>query len=492
MYEASDTYRDGASLERYGFNPTVAYTMGRSTTLRAGYERFHDDRTADRGIPSFGRGPVQTASSTFFGDPGQSNTFVTVNALTAALDHNFNGRLLLRNRTRYADYDKFYQNIYPSGASASQATLSAYNHKIGRRNIFNQTDVTLTARTGDIAHDLLIGAEAGRQWTEQFRNTGYFGSATTALVPLYNPVYQGEVTFKQSATDADNETMVGTGSVYVQDQISISPKVRFIGGARLERFDLDYRDNRADQTRHRNDHMLSPRAGVVVKPVESASFYASYGVSFLPGSGDQFTTLTDITKALEPEHFTNYEAGVKWDLLDRLAGTAAAYRLDRTNSRSVDPLDPAKVIQTGAQRSQGIELGASGNVTQAWEIAAAAARQSATIIRPTASSAAGAHAPMVPGRTLSLWNKYSFTDRLGAALGVIRQGKVFAAIDNKVTLPSFTRVDGAAFAGIGFGLRAQLNVENVLNVKYFPTAHSNSNISPGSPRAARLSITAEF
>ena len=99
---------------------------------------------------------------------------------------------------------------------------------------------------------------------------------------------------------------------------------------------------------------------------------------------------------------------------------------------------------------------------------------------------------MVPERTLSLWNKYSFTDRLGAALGVIRQGKVFAAIDNKVTLPSFTRVDGAAFAGIGFGLRAQLNVENVLNVKYFPTAHSNSNISPGSPRAARLSITAEF
>jgi len=69
---------------------------------------------------------------------------------------------------------------------------------------------------------------------------------------------------------------------------------------------------------------------------------------------------------------------------------------------------------------------------------------------------------------------------------------VFAGIDNKVTLPSFTRYDGALFLKIGLGLRAQLNVENILNVKYFPTANSNSNISPGSPREARLSITAEF
>ena len=105
---------------------------------------------------------------------------------------------------------------------------------------------------------------------------------------------------------------------------------------------------------------------------------------------------------------------------------------------------------------------------------------------------AGARVPFVPETSLSLWNKYSFTNKLGAALGVIRQSEMFAAIDNKVTLPSFTRVDAALFAGLGFGLRAQVNVENVFNVKYFPTAHSNNNISPGSPREARVSITAAF
>ena len=343
-----------------------------------------------------------------------------------------------------------------------------------------------------MSHDLLVGAEIGRQSTDNFRNTGYFGSATTVAVPLSDPAYTGDVNIRQSSSDADSRSIVVTSSFYAQDQITLSPQLRLIAGARLEKFAIEFTDNRTMAERDRNDEMLSPRVGLVVKPVESASFYASYGVSFLPGSGDQFTTLTDITRALEPERFTNYEAGVKWDLHDRLSLTAAAYRLDRTNTRSVDPLDPTKILQAGAQRSQGIEIGATGNVTSAWEIAAAASRQSAKIERATASSAAGARTPLVPERSLSLWNKYSFTQRFGAALGVVSQSRVFAAIDNKVTLPSFTRFDGALFAGIGFGLRAQVNVENIFNVKYFPTSNGNNNIAPGSPREARLSITAEF
>jgi catecholate siderophore receptor len=492
VYEHSDLFRNGTSLERSGINPTLSIAgTSRKTRLSLGYEHFGDRRTADRGIPSFEGKPVETSPATFVGNSEESFARIGVNTASATVSHDA-GSFQLRNHTRYSDYNKFYQNIYPSGATATLATLSAYNHRIGRQNIFNQTDATLSMRSGDISHNLLLGVEIGRQSTDQFRNTGYFGAATTASVPLSDPAYPGDVTFKQSASDADNATTVDTRSVYVQDQISISPEVRFVAGARVEQFDLDFTDNRTSAARRRKDNMFSPRAGLVIKPAESASFYVSYGISFLPGSGDQFTTLTDITRALEPERFTNYEAGVKWDVRDRLSLTAAAYRLDRTNSRSVDPLDPARVVQTGAQRSQGIELGATGSVTSKWEVAAAAARQAAKVIRATASSAAGARAPLVPERTLSLWNKYSLTDRLGAALGVIRQSKVFAAIDNKVTLPSFTRFDGALFAGIGFGLRAQINVENILNVKYFPTAHSNNNISPGSPREARLSITAEF
>jgi catecholate siderophore receptor len=494
VYENSDLFRNGVSLERSGINPTLTFaTRSHATRLVAGYEYFNDHRTADRGIPSFQGKPVDTDPSTFFGNPEQSRARIGVNSATATLSHDA-GAVQVRNNTRFAGYDKFYQNVYPGAVDASgmNVNLSAYNHSVGRRNVFNQTDVTWTAGTGAVAHDLLAGIEVGRQSTNNFRQTGYFGNATSFLAPLSRPLYADAVTFRQSSSDADNSTVVGTASAYVQDQLTITPQVRILAGARLENFAIRFTDNRANAVRRRTDHMISPRAGVVVKPSELVSVYASYSLSFLPGSGDQFTSLTDVTAALRPERFTKYEAGIKWVALDRLALSAAAYSLDRTNTRAVDPLDPTKSVQTGAQRSRGVELSAIGSVTSAWEIAAGYSRQEANIVRATAASAAGASVPLVPSRSISLWNKYSISKRIGAGVGVVHQSDVFAAIDNKVTLPAFTRFDGALFAGLGYGLRAQLNVENLFDVKYYPTSNGNNNISPGSPRAARFSVTASF
>jgi catecholate siderophore receptor len=59
-------------------------------------------------------------------------------------------------------------------------------------------------------------------------------------------------------------------------------------------------------------------------------------------------------------------------------------------------------------------------------------------------------------------------------------------------LPGFTRVDAAAYVALGARLRAQANVENVLDQEYFSSAHSNTNITPGSPRALRVALTTRF
>jgi catecholate siderophore receptor len=495
VYENSSSFRDEVSLERSGVNPTFSVaTLSRRTGMVVGYEHFEDRRTADRGIPSFQGKPVDTEPSTFFGNPDENSSRVKLDAATATISHDA-GKLQLRNNTRFAHYDKSYQNIYPGSvaASGSDVNLVAYSNAIGRHNIFNQTDITWTASAGRVRHDLLAGAEVGRQATDNFRRTGYFGeNATSLLVPLSAPTTATSATFRQSATDADNGSVVTTASLYLQDQIALSRQLRVIAGARYERFGIRFKDQRSETELTRDDEMISPRAGVVFKPADLVSLYASYSLSFLPGSGDQFTTLTTATSALEPERFANYETGVKWDALDRLALTAAVYRLDRTNTRAQDPADPTRFVQTGAQRSQGVELGATGSVTPKWEIAGGFARQNATITSATASSAAGARVPLVPHTSISLWNRYSLTSSFGAALGVIRQADVFAAIDNTVTLPAFTRFDAAVFTKIGWGLEAQMNIENLFDVKYYPTSNGNNNIAPGAPRSARVSVRAAF
>lgn len=495
VYERSDMFRDGASLERSGINPAITIvSQSLKTRINAGYEYFRDHRTADRGIPSFEGRPVATSPSTFFGNPDESYSKAIVNSATATLSHDA-GRVQIRNNARVASYDKVYQNVYPGAVDAAGAnvSVSAYRQATDRYNLFNQTDVTWTGFTGDVTHDFLAGVELGRQATDNFRSTGYFnGTATSVLVPVGRPFASSPVTFRQSSSDADNETIAGTRSLYVQDQVTISPQLRVVGGARYEQFDVRYRDHRSATRLTRTDGMVSPRFGLIFKPAELVSIYASYSRSYLPGSGDQFSSLSEVTSALRPERFANYEAGAKWDVLDRLGISAAVYRLDRTNTRAVDPAAPTKFVQTGAQRSQGFELSATGNVTPAWELAAGIARQNAVITSATTASAAGASVPLVPRTSLSLWNRYAVTGRFGVALGAVHQSGVFAAIDNKVTLPAFNRFDAALFAGIAHGIMAQVNVENLLNARYYPTAHSNNNILPGSPRAARASLTASF
>jgi len=77
-------------------------------------------------------------------------------------------------------------------------------------------------------------------------------------------------------------------------------------------------------------------------------------------------------------------------------------------------------------------------------------------------------------------------------LGLVHRGDVFTSADNLVVLPAFTRVDGGVFYDVSDRLLAQLNVENLFDARYYASAHSNTNITPGSPRAFRITLTTRF
>jgi catecholate siderophore receptor len=491
LYEDSQGFRDAAHLERYGVNPTVALAAGGNTFVRLGYELFDDRRTVDRGIPSFRGRPSSAGVTTFFGDPDVSHASARVHAAGASVEHGTAAGLTIRNRTRFVHYEKFYQNVFPGAVNAAgtQVSLSAYNNSHTRTNLFNQTDLTYGLNTGSVRHTLLLGAELGRQATDNFRNTGYLdGGATSTSVPFDRPTVSLPVTFRQSATDADNHVTANVAAVYAQNQIALSPQWQAILGLRYDRFDLRFHDDRKGQELRRDDRLLSPRAGLVYKPVEPLSVYGAYGLSYLPSAGDQFSSLTATTQTLKPERFTNYELGAKWDVRPDLSLTTAAYRLDRTNSSAPDPADPARTVQTGSQRTTGYELGATGNLTRAWQVAGGWASQRATIRSATTAAKPGATVPLVPHHTLSLWNRYQVARALAAGVGVVHQARVYAAVDNSVTLPSFTRVDGALFVTLNSHLRAQLNVENLLDRRYYPSSQGNNNIMPGASRTVRLSL----
>jgi catecholate siderophore receptor len=199
-----------------------------------------------------------------------------------------------------------------------------------------------------------------------------------------------------------------------------------------------------------------------------------------------------VTEQLKPERFNNYEVGVKWDAPAGLSLTSAVYQLDRNNTRSTDPNDPTRIVQTGSQRTRGYELGLNGHITRTWQIAGGYAYQNAEVTSATAAARLGAQAGQVPHHTVSLWNNYRFHPRLSGALGIVYRSDMFAAIDNTVTLPGYTRADAAAYFRLNQSLRLQANVENLTNTRYYVNADSNTNISPGFPRTLRVGLTASF
>jgi catecholate siderophore receptor len=499
LYEDSDSYRDGVGVERYGFNPTVAFRVGPNTTLRAGYEHFHDERIADRGIPSFNGRPVDTAPGTFFGDPSKSPTDATVNFLSSLLEHRFGSRLTLRNRLSYGDYDKFYQNVFPGAvnAAASTVAISAYSTATTRQNLFNQTDLIFSARTGRFGHTLLFGTEFGRQETDNFRQTGFFSSlganVATFNAPLTAPTISLPMAFRQNATDADNHGVTTIASVYAQDQIALSKRVEAVVGLRFDSFNAEVTNNRTAAGFTSDDGLLSPRVGLIYRPILPLSLYASHSLTYLPRAGEQLSSLSLTNQALDPEEFRNYEIGAKWDAGPSFSFTAAVYRLDRGNVIVPDPDNPAVSILVDAQRTRGLELGVNGNLTREWTIAGGYAYQDGRITRSISATAqAGATLPQLPTHSISLWNKYGFTPRLAAALGVIYRGEVFTSTDNLVVLPAWTRIDAAVYYDLTSMFRAQVNIENLFDEDYYLNAHSNTNITPGSPRAVRFALTTRF
>lgn len=496
LAETADSFRDGVTSERSGINPTLQAKWGAHATLRLSYEHFTYAMVTDRGIPSLSGRPIDTAPSTFFGGPSLSPTDMTLNVGEVVFDHQ-RGSAHLHSTTRFGAYDKAYQNLYPGAVSAngSSVALSAYANATARENLLHQTDLTWTMENGRTRHDLLAGIELGRQVTDNRRTTGFFSdlgpNVTTLNVPVSRPTVAPVLTFRPSSSDADNHGVAQTAAVYVQDQVHLNARWIAVLGLRHDQFQMRLRNNRNGSIISTEDRLWSPRAGLIYKPQPNLSLYASYSQSYLPRAGDQLAGLTLANSALEPEAFRNQEVGIKWDLKPNLALTLATYRLDRTNVAVASPVAPTQLILVDGQSSSGLELGLNGTLRPGWTVAGGYAFQDGEITQTQSAMAkAGARLAQLPKQSLSLWNRVEVTPRLGLGLGLLHRSAQFTSTDNSVTLPGYSRVDAAVYWRVNPHLKAQLNIENLFDIGYFASAHNNNNITPGSPRAIKMTLSA--
>jgi catecholate siderophore receptor len=495
VYENLDSHRDFVGGERYAWNPYVAFKLGENWNLGLSYEYVNDDRTTDRGIPSIATGagqpnrPISGYRDQFFGVPGVNRTKLEAHIAKLRLDGQIADNLSFSSTMLYGDYDKIYVNVFANGAATAQngtVALSSYSDPTQRENFIAQGNLVWDVNTGPLEHKILIGAEYGDQKSANRRINGTLSSSTFNLATGVFSTVNFNVLNRNTVSDVE------FFSAYVQDQISIGAHIDVVAGLRYDSFDIQGVDlfPVIDRPFARKDDKISPRLGLIFKPQENVSLYGSYSQSFLPRSGDQFLALSVTQENLAPEKFTNYELGAKWDIRPNLNLALALFQLDRSNATTPDPANPLASINVGKTRTKGVELSVAGRITPEWQLHGGYGYQDAALAGNDL-----VRLGQVPKHQASLWNRYDFTDRLAAGVGIIHQSSQFAAIRTMATttkLPAFTRVDAALYYDLSNAVQLQVNVENLFDTAYFADAHNNNNISTGAPVNGRFTIRAKF
>ena len=345
-YESLDNHRDYFGGERFAVNPYFAAKLGENWSLGLSYEYAHDDRVTDRGIPSVATGiglpnaPLSGFDSQFFGVPGVNATRLEAHIAKLRLDGELADNLKFTTTLLYGDYDKIYVNAFANGAATSPTgtvVLDAYSDPTRRQNYIGQANLIWDVRTGGVEHKILMGLEYGSQKTANQRLNRVFTPGN--VLNLASPVFP-QVTFTTPSRNTVSD--VRFFSAYAQDQIALSEHFDAVVGIRYDRFRIEGTDLIPATPRafSRTDEKVSPRVGLIYKPQENVSVYASYSQTFLPRSGDQFVSLSTVQENLEPERFTNFELGIKWDIAPSLSATFALYQLDRTNATT--PIRPIR------------------------------------------------------------------------------------------------------------------------------------------------------
>jgi len=314
-----------------------------------------------------------------------------------------------------------------------------------------------------------------------------------ANIDLFEPVYSGVRPVFPAVPDATRRQ--DWFGLYFQDQIDLLGNLHVLGGGRYDWASTEESQSATDAAEGVDDRAFSPRVGLVYQPTSWLGLYGSYSESF--GAFAQLGR-SRTGEAFGPETATQYEAGLKADLLDgSLTATLAFYHLTKQDVLTPDPVDPDFAVQIGAARSRGIELDVSGAPTPALDLIASFAYTDTEITNGDVDEQ-GNPLAAVPEWSGSLWAVH--THQEGPLRGLRLGAGIFAADarpgDNAGTfeLPGYVRVDLLAGYEWNIGrtkLTAQLNVENALDQEYFKGPILISAV-PGAPRTLLGSIRIEF
>lgn len=531
--------RDYLFSERFGFLGSLAFGLGTDTKFTLNYMHQNGERLPDMGVPIIGPdgtgSPRQGRPVTEFGVP-RSNFYgketdlddYQVDMITGRLTHKVNDGLTIYNDTRLAWYSRYFAQTVTSCSGACLASVldgtfsGAYSfggpagfdqEAWGAQNI---TTAVAKFKTAGLRHEMVAGLDVYYQEDarDSLMNVGGKNAGT-----IGNPIFDAIGYTVQRNPNGDKAADATNVGVFISDRVWLTDTFSVLGGIRYDDYEASYSAMQSSATIpvppalcagvaqgswcpdvNTDSQFWSPKASLIWEPTRSQTYYASWARSYTPQglyiTNDNASVPTTNAGTADPEENELWEIGGKWSVLDgRLGLSAAAFRVDKGNASYTD-LDGNSVFTGEEQRVQGIELGASGSVTDAWFLQAAYAYFDSEILYSATAANIGNRVSFVPENSFSLWTTYEISRHLpidGKLLvggGVTYSDGYFVNSGNTSSIPeNFTfdamasyELDGWRFALNGYNLSDELNYDAAIG--------NRAVVSPG--RSAVFTVGKKF
>ncbi len=531
MYHDQDLVdRDHLFSDRWGFLGSLAFGLGTDTKLTINYLHQKGERKPDMGVPIIdpdGAGGRLGRPITEFGTPrdnfyGKSTDLddSRVDMLTARLSHKVNDVLTIQNDTRLAAYDRYFaQTVVNCTAAACMNGVASGNFNVpygfggpagfdqetwGAQNI---TTAIAKFHTGFLRHEFVAGIDVFYQHDER---TQLANSATKLPGTIADPLYKQPGLFVTKNQNALKEADATNFALFASDRVWLTPQFSLLGGVRWDKYSASYKatdtstglwvgctppgapgntgttptcavDTDADTD------FVSPKASMIWEPTKNQTYYATWARSY-SGLAGQFISNDNASigdASQKPEENDLWEIGAKYTLMGgKLGLTAALFRVEKTNARITDSTS-GEVVPTGEkQRVQGVELGVTGNITDAWIVQAAYAYMDSEILHNARSGTApnitpenankGNRVAFVPEHAFTVWTTYEISKimNLGRGKTIVGAGvtltdEIFANSGNTSIIPgtlSFDalvsyEIDSWKLAVNGYNLTDELNYD---------------------------------
>lgn len=481
-------YADGSQRERDRFlgSISVDYAVSDDLKVNVYFDRTNDKAGLDTGAWLDNNGDVIGDDKTIY-DFSWAFTDITVDNLGANVSYYINPQWMVK-----AGYNEqtFERQRFESAPSKPSDYVLGDSYKYRAYDRFDDwqfktafVDVTGEFSTGDIEHQLLIGANSLDYYYGQLRTRVDSVSYTPGQPEPVRPA----ISYKTDDTLYNSE--YDYYGFYFQDLVTFNDEWQVAFGGRFDQQNREGADSDS----------FVPKFGVLYHPQDEMTVYVNYSESFEPQRSETLNDELDINHGMKLDAVTSkqVEIGGKWQVSDRLLVETAIFDIEKSGTLISQALpDNAQfetvTTQSGLQRHKGFELSAQGAVTDRLFLMASTMYLNAKYEKDAKYQ--GKTPVDAPKWSASVWSRYEMSDAFSINAGVFYQGKRFADTNNTVEKDAYARVNVGAIYSTeisGQDVDFRLNIENLFDTDYLAGGGLN-NVTIGNGTMARFEVKTSF